>query len=101
VLSGVSGELIGYFCVGDEARVAGLDEQSGVADVGVAMRPDLRARGDTEAFGTAVLTHARQLTGSDRFRATVRRGNSRGLLLLGHLGFHPVSRHGPYLVLTG
>jgi ribosomal-protein-alanine N-acetyltransferase len=101
VLGGLSGELTGYFCVGEEARVAGLAAQPGVVDLGVAMRPDLRARGDTAAFGATVLTQARSLTGSDRFRATVNQGNSRGLLLLGHLGFHPVSRHGPYLVLTG
>jgi hypothetical protein len=100
VLSGVPSELAGYFCVGGEARAEGLHELPGVADVGVAMRPDVYARGDMAAFATTVLTEIRRLTGTDRHRATASRGNARGLTLLDRLGFQPASQHRAFVVLT-
>jgi RimJ/RimL family protein N-acetyltransferase len=100
VLGGMPSELTGYFCVGDEARVEGLAELPGVADVGVAMRPDVYARGDLGAFAATVLTQVRSLTGTDRHRATARPGNTRGLALLARLGFHPTSHHRTFVVLT-
>jgi len=40
-----SGELVGYGCVGAEARVPGVEEEAGTVDVGYGMRPDLIGHG--------------------------------------------------------
>ena len=39
------GELIGFFCVGVEARVPGLEEVDGILDLGWGMNPEWVGRG--------------------------------------------------------
>jgi hypothetical protein len=39
------GDLVGFGCVGAEARVPGVEEEPGTIDVGYGMRPDLVGQG--------------------------------------------------------
>ncbi|MGK2882569.1 MAG: hypothetical protein ACSLE6_17845 [Mycobacterium sp.] len=48
-------DLVGFFCTGVEARVAGMNEESATLDVGMGMNPKLVGRGNGARFGGAVL----------------------------------------------
>jgi [ribosomal protein S18]-alanine N-acetyltransferase len=100
-------QLVGFSCLGVEARVPGLDESFGVLDVGVGMRPDLTGQGRGREFADAVLGHARAVSGTHTlFRAVVQEWNARSLRLLQRLGFEEIGRHEvaqqgvTYVVLT-
>ena len=84
--------LVGFGCLGEDARVPGLPEADGVLDVGVGMRPDLVGQGRGPAFATTVLdfAHAR---GATRLRAVVQDWNTRSLRLVERLGFVRVGTH--------
>ena len=86
--------LVGFGCLGEDARVPGLAEVEGVLDVGVGMRPDLVGQGLGPEFATTVLDFA-QARGATRLRAVVQEWNTRSLRLVERLGFvrtgtHPV-----------
>jgi ribosomal-protein-alanine N-acetyltransferase len=84
--------LVGFGCLGDDARVPGLPEADGVLDVGVGMRPDLVGQGRGRELATTVLdfAHAR---GATRLRAVVQDWNLRSLRLVERLGFVRVGTH--------
>jgi len=84
--------LVGFGCLGEDARVPGLPEADGVLDVGVGMRPDLVGQGRGPEFATTVLdfAHAR---GATRLRAVVQDWNIRSLRLVERLGFVRVGTH--------
>ncbi len=84
--------LVGFGCLGDDARVPGLPEADGVLDVGVGMRPDLVGQGRGPELATTVLdfAHAR---GATRLRAVVQDWNIRSLRLVERLGFVRVGTH--------
>ena len=84
---------MGFACFGLEARVPGLDAETGVLDVGVGMRPDLTGQGRGRAFASAVLDHGWQVPGTVRLRAVVQEWNARGRALLERLGFHEAGTH--------
>lgn len=84
--------LAGFLCVGAEARVPGLTEESGVVDLGVGMNPALVGQGHGRRFGTAVLDHLRA-TGTDRVRIVVQSWNTRSLRLAARIGFTETGRH--------
>src|SRR5919112_1793756 len=91
---GTAERLVGFGCLGEDARVPGLTEADGVLDVGVGMRPDLVGQGLGPDFATTVLDFARQ-RGATRLRAVVQDWNTRSLRLVERLGFvrtgmHPV-----------
>ena len=86
--------LVGFACVGEDARVPGLPAADGVVDVGVGMRPDLVGRGLGPELARTVLDFA-ATRGGRRLRAVVQDWNARSLRLLDRLGFvrtgtHPV-----------
>jgi [ribosomal protein S18]-alanine N-acetyltransferase len=86
--------LVGFGCLGEDARVPGLAEVDGVLDVGVGMRPDLVGQGLGPEFATTVLDFA-GARGATRLRAVVQDWNTRSLRLVERLGFvrtgtHPV-----------
>ena len=87
-----SERLVGFGCLGADARVPGLPEAAGVLDVGVGMRPDLVGQGLGPAFATAVLDFAHD-RGATRLRAVVQDWNTRSLRLVERLGFVPVGTH--------
>ena len=84
--------LVGFGCLGEDARVPGLPEADGVLDVGVGMRPDLVGQGRGPEFAATVLdfAHAR---GATRLRAVVQDWNLRSLRLVERLGFVRVGTH--------
>jgi [ribosomal protein S18]-alanine N-acetyltransferase len=70
------GELVGFLCTGEEARVPGIGEEPDVVDVGVGMRPELVGQGYGARFGEAVLDHLRAI-GASTARAGVTPGQRR------------------------
>ncbi len=84
--------LVGFGCLGEDARVPGLPEADGVLDVGVGMRPDLVGQGRGPEFAATVIdfAHAR---GATRLRAVVQDWNIRSLRLVERLGFVRVGTH--------
>jgi [ribosomal protein S18]-alanine N-acetyltransferase len=88
-----TGSLVGYLCVGQEARVPGLTESDGTLDIGVGMRPDLVGRGLGRDFGAAVLDHIRDRYGDRPLRAVVQDWNERSLRLARGLGFRDAGTH--------
>ncbi len=88
-----TGALVGFICIGEEARVPGLAAESGIVDVGAGMRPDLVGTRIGTEFGATVLRHLAALAGEDRLRAVVQSWNERSLRLCARLGFRAVGAH--------
>jgi RimJ/RimL family protein N-acetyltransferase len=87
------GTLVGFVCIGQEARVPGLPAADGITDVGVGMRPDLVGQGLGPAFGAAVLDHVRRVCGDRPLRVVVQTWNERSLRLARRLGFREAGSH--------
>jgi ribosomal-protein-alanine N-acetyltransferase len=65
-------DLIGYVCLGEEARVAEMTEDPAVVDIGVGIRPDLTGRGESRWLMPAILIALDRRTGSVTLRAVVK-----------------------------
>jgi [ribosomal protein S18]-alanine N-acetyltransferase len=85
--------LLGYYCIGAEARVPGLDVAADTLDLGVGMRPDLVGAGNGRAFAVAVLAHCRKTRNEGHVRAVVQSWNERSLRLAFSMGFTPTGTH--------
>lgn len=79
--------LIGFCCIGDAARVAGMTEEPATLDLGVGMDPKHVGRGHGAAFGEAVLRFLSQTHPTKALRAVVQSWNERSLQLTRRLGF--------------
>ena len=94
--------LVGFACLGEDARVPGLAERDGVLDVGVGLRPDRVGQGLGPTFAGTVLDLAAD-RGARRVRAVVQDWNGRSLRVLARLGFQRTGTHAvgevTYLVL--
>jgi [ribosomal protein S18]-alanine N-acetyltransferase len=93
------GDLVGYFCFGEDARVAagrrlGVYEIEPAIDIGLGMRPDLTGRGLGEAFLLAGLRFARETYTPPAFRLTVATFNRRAIRVYERAGFEPVETFG-------
>jgi [ribosomal protein S18]-alanine N-acetyltransferase len=71
------GELVGYCCLGVEARVPGVDEEGGTLDVGYGMRPDLVGKGLGRLFVAAIVDWAVDEFSPQRVRMLILRWNER------------------------
>ena len=96
-----SGELVGYFCFGEDARVAagrrfGVYEIEPALDVGLGMRPDLTGRGLGEEFVHAGLRFARKTYSPQAFRLTVATFNRRAIRVYERAGFEVVETFGAF-----
>lgn len=50
-------KLIGYFCIGLEARIIGMNMEPAVLDIGMGMNLELVGRGNGVRFGETVLEY--------------------------------------------
>jgi [ribosomal protein S18]-alanine N-acetyltransferase len=93
------GELVGYFCFGEDARVSagrrtGLYDREDALDVGLGMRPDLTGRGLGEEFVRAGLQFADETYSPPAFRLTVATFNRRAIRVYERAGFERVETFG-------
>jgi RimJ/RimL family protein N-acetyltransferase len=95
-----SGELVGYGCVGAEARVPGVDAEEGTIDVGYGMRPDLTGQGRGREFVGAVIAHAAAEDPTARLRMSILRWNDRSRRVAESHGFRVVAQVGEFDVLV-
>ena len=85
-----SGELIGFCCFGEDARVPGGEYDEGepaVLDIGAGMRPDLTGQGLGKRFIEAVLNFAKDTYHPEVYRVTIADFNQRSLKTFQNLGF--------------
>lgn len=84
------GDLVGFCCFGEDARVPGGDYGTPALDIGWGMRPDLTGRGRGAAFLEAILDFARRTYTAGLYRTTVAAFNARSRRLCENQGFRPV-----------
>lgn len=85
-----SGELTGFCCFGEDARVPGGEYnkgEPGVLDIGVGLKPELTGQGLGNDFVRAVLNFAENTYQPENFRVTVANFNQRSLKTFQSLGF--------------
>ena len=85
-----SGELAGYCCFGEDARVPGgiYDEgEPKVLDIGVGLKPQLTGQGLGKEFVSAILFYAGNTFQPPIYRVTVADFNQRSLKTFLSLGF--------------
>jgi ribosomal-protein-alanine N-acetyltransferase len=81
------GELIGYCCLGFEARVPGLTEETGTVDIGWGLRPDLIEQGRGRAFVGTILGFAAARCPGHAQRVAILAWNERSLRVARAHGF--------------
>src|SRR5579875_2104190 len=92
-----SGEVYGFYCVGESAQVPSGNEagayliQRDVVDFGIGMRPDLTGQGLGTEFLAHVLCQIVPDYPSADIRLTVATFNKRAIRLYERFGFRPVS----------
>lgn len=79
--------LIGFSCIGIEARIAGINGDPAILDVGMGMDPRLVGRGNGVRFGQTVLRYLDAHHPGVTLRAVVQSWNERSLRLTRRLGF--------------
>jgi [ribosomal protein S18]-alanine N-acetyltransferase len=94
------GALVGFGCVGAEARVPGVEEEAGTVDVGYGMRPDLMGQGRGREFVGAILAHVAAAHPFSRLRMSILRWNVRSRRVAEAHGFRVVDRAGEFDVLV-
>ena len=94
------GDVVGYGCVGAEARIPGVDPEPGTIDVGYGMRPDLMGQGLGREFVGAVLEHACHDEPAARVRMLILRWNERSRRVAEGHGLRVVGRAGEFDVLV-
>jgi [ribosomal protein S18]-alanine N-acetyltransferase len=87
------GELVGYCCFGDDARVSGLEGETGVLDVGGGLRPDLTGIGLGGPFLREACRFGGELHEPVRFRVAIAAFNRRAQLVASALGFEQEGLH--------
>ena len=99
------GQLVGYCCFGDEARVPGVIEEPGILDVGYGMKPDLMGRGFGRDFIRSILEFGAGEFGPRRWRLLILDWNARSLAAARSVGFDEEgtirSTEGVFVVMTG
>ena len=85
------GELIGYFCYGNGARIPTLEENiydDKYLDIGLGLRPDLCGKGHGLAFFLKGIDHAQKHFYTQNFRLSVAAFNERAIKLYSNAGFY-------------
>ncbi len=94
------GALVGYACVGAEARVPGVEDEPGTVDVGYGMRPDLIGQGRGREFVGAVLAKVVERHPAARLRMSILRWNTRSRRVAEAHGFRTAGQAGEFDVLV-
>ena len=94
------GNLVGFGCVGAEARVPGVEEEPGTVDVGYGMRPELIGQGRGREFVGAILAQAAEGDPTARLRMSILHWNDRSRRVAQAHGFRVVDRVGEFDVLV-
>ena len=98
-----AGELIGYCCFGEPARVPGATAEPDTLDIGYGMAPDRVGRGDGSRFVGAIIKFASERWDHRRFRVYVLEWNTRSRKVAARNGFvdGPTIKgeEGPFLVM--
>ncbi len=81
--------LVGFCCLGNEARVPGMRARDGVLDVGAGLRPDLVGRGLGARFLTAVMDYAWTEDPKALLRVCIAEFNLRAQRAVLFIGFTP------------
>jgi [ribosomal protein S18]-alanine N-acetyltransferase len=80
-------EMVGFFCLGPDARVSGGKYDESALDLGFGLRPDLIGRGQGRSYFAAVLRYIEAQTPGRSLRATVVGWNQRVIRLCQRAGF--------------
>jgi RimJ/RimL family protein N-acetyltransferase len=88
-----SDDLVGYCCLGDAARPAGLTAAPGRLDVAIGLRPDLTGRGWSDELGRVAVDYARSVSSGRGLRTAVATDNAAGLRAAHGVGFTVVGQH--------
>jgi RimJ/RimL family protein N-acetyltransferase len=88
-----TGRFLGYFCLGADARVPGLDAEPDVVDLGVGLDPAIVGQGRGATIVRPVLDWIAARSDAARLRAVVQAWNERSLRFCRSLGFEAVGRH--------
>ncbi|NUM43871.1 MAG: GNAT family N-acetyltransferase [Anaerolineales bacterium] len=86
------GELVGYRCFGEDARVPGGDYSADALDMGGGLRPDLTGMGLGARFMEAAFAFAKEQFAPTAFRATVMAFNKRALSVCTRVGYRQVQQ---------
>ena len=87
------GELVGFCCFGEAARVPGLPEAPGRLDVALGLRPDLVGQGLGPRFVRTVVEHAETVAEGRRLRCVVPTWNEAGRRAAETAGFAVAGAH--------
>jgi len=85
------GELVGYFCYGNGARIPTLEENvydDCFLDIGLGLRPDLCGKGYGLAFFLKGIDHAQTRYNTKNIRLSVAAFNARAIKLYSKAGFY-------------
>lgn len=100
----VAGALVGYVCVGPDARVAGEQADDEADDIGWGFRPDLTGRGIASRWLPVVLELLGEVVHARTQRVVIAAWNERSQAAARRLGFHAPVRltndAGEWVVLT-
>jgi RimJ/RimL family protein N-acetyltransferase len=86
-----TGRLIGYFCLGPDARVPGWDYDNSALDLGMGLDPALIGQGLGTTCLRAILVDLRTQKTKQAIRATVAEWNQRAFRLCHRAGFVEVA----------
>ncbi len=83
------GQLIGYFCLGEDARVPGGVYDQPALDLGVGLRPELTGKGLGRDILTSILDYLKANFNPPSYRVTIATFNQRAIRLCRSVGFIP------------
>lgn len=93
VVAAADETIVGFYCVGGEALVPGVESDDDVVDLGVGMAPAFVGAGRGNAFLQAVLDDVGRGLPAQPVRALIQSWNVRSLSLARRLGFVETGTH--------
>lgn len=102
------GQLVGYCCFDESARVPGLPADPSMLDVALGLRPDLVGHGLSNDLAQAVVDRAHQVAAGRQLRSVIDENNHLGRRAAERAGFKVAGSHDlaggatlrHYLILT-